>query len=178
MTYPFTENDMERAAQDWGCNCGPSALAFALQKPLDAARYAIPDFAKKRYTSPTMMKAALAFHLQPFDVVRIARPAPGKRADIERMFHARPALVRVQWEGPWTDPGSNPRWAYRQTHWIATWEERGVPLIFDCNGGIMGLSRWENEIVPLIVKHTPRASGGWYPTHVWRLVPVSKEAVA
>lgn len=38
MTYPFTEDEMYAAAREWGCNCGPSALAFALQVPLDRVR--------------------------------------------------------------------------------------------------------------------------------------------
>lgn len=178
MIYPFTEEQMDAAAKEWGCNCGPSALAFALQKPLEAARFAIPDFATRRYTSPTMMKAALAFHSQPYEVVRVKPPKLGEIAGPWPMFHERPALVRIQWEGPWTAPGSNPRWAYRQTHWIATWFESSAPIVFDCNGGIMHVRRWEAEIIPLIVQHTPRATGGWYPTHIWRLAPVRKEAVA
>lgn len=43
--YSFTEDDMRCAAEAWGCNCGPSALAFALQTTLDAVRPALPGFA-------------------------------------------------------------------------------------------------------------------------------------
>lgn len=58
IDYPFTEEELEAAADEWGCNCGPSALAFALQKPLEEVRYAIPDFEQKGYTSPTMIRIA------------------------------------------------------------------------------------------------------------------------
>lgn len=61
MKYPFTEAEFKAASDAWGCNCGPSALAFATQKSLEAARHAIPGFEAKRYTSPTMMRDALAF---------------------------------------------------------------------------------------------------------------------
>ena len=60
FTYPFTEQEMQAAYDEWNCNCGPSELAFALQIGLDDVRGKIPDFEAKGYTSPTMMKAGLA----------------------------------------------------------------------------------------------------------------------
>jgi hypothetical protein len=170
LAYPFTEEEFNVAAREWGCNCGPSALAFATQKRLDAVRHAIPGFAEKRYTSPLMMKAALEFLRTPFVAVTVRE----KRhpADVEGMFAGTPTLVRVQWTGPWTAPGANPKWAYRQTHWIVAWHGNveGAPMVFDCNGGVRGFSSWEDEIVPLILQAcVPRADGGWYPTHIWRL---------
>lgn len=167
MIYPFTEADMQKASEVWGCNCGPSALAFALQKPLDAVRHAIAGFDEKQYTSPTMMAGALAFFKRAYRVYRPAAFVAGRPTDIEPMFHDVPALVRIQWCGPWTKPGSNPRWAYRQTHWICTWKERGVALVFDCNSGVTAASTWVDETVPFIVKHVPRADGEWFPTHIW-----------
>lgn len=165
MKYPFTEQEFQTAVVEWGCNCGPSALAFACQLPLAAARAAIPEFDRKKYTSPTMMKAALAFLNRGF--------VEAKPATIENMFVHGPSLVRIQWTGPWTKPGSNPKWAYGYTHWIATWRPgpaiEGGPLdVFDCNGGAMTFDRWEEEIVPLLTSF-PRADGGWLPTHIWRL---------
>lgn len=161
LDYPFSSADLEAAYKEWGCNCGPSALAFALQLPVDRVRGAIPEFTSKRYTSPTMMKQGLASLGAAIDVVR----NPMR----EDMFHERPALVRIQWTGPWTAPGSNPRWGYWHTHWVATWMVGLDPKLFDCNGGIMGLTGWEAEIVPLITGEIKRADGGWFPTHVWRL---------
>ncbi len=168
--YPFTEADARRAYEEWHCNCGPSALAFALRLPLGAVRHAIPGFEEKRYTSPTMMKAALANLGRQFD----AAPC-GLAVALANLFHERMALVRVQWTGPWTAPGANPRWAYRQTHWVATWRDdgSGTDWVFDVNGGIASFGRWQGEIVPLLTKATPRADGGWHPTHIWRLKPCS-----
>lgn len=165
-TYTFTEDDSRRAFDEWGCNCGPTALAFALQASLDYVRPLIPGFDQKRYTSPSMMKAALE--------AANAYWTPAHRPSVEAMFdqhdiQGRLALVRVQWTGPWTQPGANPKWAYWHTHWITTWTERGVPLLFDVNGGMRGIDSWEGEIVPVLTAQTPRADGGWFPTHIWRL---------
>lgn len=162
MIHPFTEADMEDAANDWGANCGPSALAFFLQVPLNHVRSIIPGFEEKGFTSPTMMKQALVAFDQPI----VACDA----ADKHNIFSAdEPCLVRIQWTGPWTKPGANPKWAYRQTHWICTYMvERQAAMVFDCNGGVRGYQSWMREIVPLIVQSVPRADGDWFPTHVWR----------
>lgn len=162
LTYTFTEDDVQAAHDEWGANCGPTALAFALQIPLDDVRDAIPGFDDKRYTSPTMMRQALEHLGRPFQVIR--------PADRSTMFQWSPSLVRVQWTGPWTAPNANPRWAYRHTHWIATYMvERQAAMLFDCNGGIRGFQSWQDEIVPLLTNYD-RADGGWHPTHVWKLI--------
>ena len=163
VTYPFTEDEARAANEEWGCNCGPTALAFALQTTLEAARYAIQDFAVRRYTSPTMMREAIRELKRDF----LAVPAGSSRAGvnnakaIDAMFFGPMTLVRIQWTGPWIVDGKPQRWAARQTHWIATWTERGVQIVFDCNGGIQGFWQWETEIVPLIVASVNRADGGW-----------------
>lgn len=164
MTYTFTQEEMQQASATWGCNCGPSALAFALQVKLDVVRTAIPGFSEKGYTNPTMMAAALVNVGRAWNAKLPLSMFPSSAFDI------CPALVRVQWTGPWTASGANPRWAYRQTHWISTYLDRDERMVFDCNGGINTFDVWQDQIVPFIVKHIPSADGGWFPTHVWRLV--------
>ncbi len=166
LDYPFTEAEIDAAARTWGCNCGPAALAFACQVGLDVARRALPEFDARRYTSPQMMRAALGVLGREHD--QVAKPDRGS------MVGDRVALVRVQWAGPWTRPGANPRWAYAHTHWITTWTDRGVALVFDVNAGAQYVDDWVRETVPAMLATHPRADGGWYPTHVWRLRGVSR----
>jgi len=171
---------MNRATDEWGCNCGPSALAFAARLSLDSVRPAIPDFDARRYTSPTMMKLALAHLSLPITNVRLTDGQNGRALEaVLALFGEAIGLIRIQWTGPWTAKGMNPRWAYRQSHWIAGWNRpRGnhfEALVFDCNGGIRTLESWEKEIVPILTEGIPRADGGWYPTHVWRITQPSRE---
>ena len=168
MLYPFTQSDAEIAARTWGCNCGPSALAFALQTSLDVARDAIPKFDDRRYTSPTMMRDAL--------LSRGIKWTSPQEIDRASMFDDRVALIRIQWTGPWTAPGSNPKWAYGYTHWITTWRDHGRSLVFDINGGVMEFLGWEREIVPLLIKEIKRADGDWRPTHIWRIAQMEASA--
>lgn len=171
IVYPFTEDEARSANAEWGCNCGPTALAFALQTTLDAARYAIPHFEVRGYTSPKMMRDALRELKRDFLAVPAGLSRAGKNnaTAMERMFAGPMTLVRIQWTGPWIVDGKPQRWAARQTHWIATWAERGVKIVFDCNGGIQGFGKWETEIVPLIVAQVNRSDGGWFPANIWRL---------
>jgi len=170
LTYPFTEQDAQKAYDDWGANCGPNALAFAMGLHIDKVKGLIRGFDSRGYTSPTMMRQALNDLGTRYISVNVLKPEPPHYADIESMFDERAALVRIQWEGPWTEPGANPKWAYRQTHWVATWLNDNTAFVFDVNGGVRTLESWEKEIVPLLVEHTPRATGGWFPTHIWRIV--------
>lgn len=168
--YVFTEEEARQANAVWGCNCGPTALAFALQITLEQVRPLIPGFDQKRYTNPSMMRHAINSAGYRLSNVIPMPYVPGRPNSYERLFCTTMALVRVQWCGPWTEPNANPRWAYRQTHWVATWEERGVPFVFDCNGGIVTAEQWETSIIPLILKSCiPNANGEWFPTHIWRL---------
>jgi hypothetical protein len=172
LDYPFTEEEARAAHEEWGCNCGPTALAFALQKPLADVRDAIPSFDDRRYTSPMMMRAALEYFGQRFLAIAASRR---DSAQITRMFAGPMTLVRIQWTGPWIVDGKPQRWAARQTHWIACWTdgsdviEGGRRLVFDCNGGMRTFGSWESEIVPLITATVKRADGGWYPANIWRL---------
>ncbi len=113
-----------------------------------------------------MMKAGLAS----LGHTVTAYSGPDGLPNVGTMFGRKPSLVRIQWSGPWTAPGANAKWAYRQTHWIATYFVEGqAAMVFDCNGGIRGFTSWQQEIVPALTAMYPRADGGWFPTHVWRL---------
>jgi len=55
----FTLADADRAADLWGMNCGPGALAAVCGLTLDEVRPHMGDFESKGYTNPTLMFAAL-----------------------------------------------------------------------------------------------------------------------
>lgn len=164
----FDSKEANAAYEDWNCNCGPAALAAILGKTLDEVRPAVEaeGFAERHYTNPTMMEGAIR-RLGGRIVKRISTGGSQRRLDFPKH-----GLARIQWTGPWTQPGSNPKWAYGKTHWIATWlMEAGVNqnwyCIFDVNGGLMNQADWERHIVPFILPQ--RADGGWFITHSWEV---------
>lgn len=166
-TTRFTADDADRAFEAWGCNCGPSALAAILGLTLDDARRHVgPDFEARRYTNPTMMLAALFSALGP----------SGARWSVTRRS-AWPSygLARIQWEGPWTEPGVPMAARYRYTHWvgahtrssddrIGVWDVNAMRATADGSGWV-ALEHWSATIVTWILEGYPRASGRWHITH-------------
>ncbi len=157
MLPRFTPDDAERAWEAWGCNCGPTALAVMAGLALDDVRLHLQGFDAKRYTNPTMMFDALKSIGLPFHKIGARWPRYG--------------LVRIQWEGPWTEPGVPVRARYRYTHWVAGWDadERGYG-VFDVNcmnngNGWVARPEWERVIVRAITEQYKRATGRWHVTH-------------
>ena len=149
--------EADRAYDAWGCNCGPGAIAAIMGMTLDAVRPLMGDFERKKYTNPTLMWEVLDRIGRPWRKIGKAWPTFG--------------LARIQFEGPWTAPGVNPKAAYRHTHWVASWQhpDRGHG-IFDINmtgngSGWGKIEHWESVIVPLLAANIPRADGKWHVTH-------------
>ena len=152
----FSAVDAALAFDAWGCNCGPTALAAIAGFTLDEVRPHIPDFESKHYTNPTMMNAGLRALGVRFCKIGRRWPAFG--------------LIRVQWEGPWTEPGVPIAARYRYTHWIGGCETGGSYGIFDVNAlangsGWVSRENWVALMVPFLCNLYPRATGKWHVTH-------------
>ena len=161
----FTADDVERAYEEWGCNCGPASLAAIMGLTLDEVHPLMGDFESKGYTNPTLMRESVKRCNKPWRYVKAPWPLYG--------------LVRIQWGGPWCKPGVPLRAAYRHTHWIGCWSRGDGIGVFDINAinngtGWCRLADWQNEIVPFITAQIPRASGQWWPTH---LIEIDRAAV-
>ena len=154
--------DLEHAADLWGANCGPSALAAVLAVDCRNVRLAFNAGGKwPGYTNPTKMQAAArALGLNLRDRGEVV-PGTGR------------GLLFVQFTGPWE---RYPREAYRHTHWIAfAWDRivgengpEGNPVLFtyDCNwqgpfGAWMPLSLWERSLAPKLIEWHDPAATGW-----------------
>jgi hypothetical protein len=160
----FNLADAQRAADEWGCNCGPSALAAIMGLTLDEVRPHMGDFERKGYTNPTLMFYALESVAARFRIRSIAR-------NVQLLGWPVYGLARIQWEGPWTKPGVPMRARYRHTHWVGAMHGNASIGIFDINcinngQGWVSLENWRDHVVPWILKEcVPRASGGWHITH-------------
>jgi hypothetical protein len=149
----FTVDEAQAAADAWGLNCGPGAVAAVLGMTLDELRPHLGDFERKQYTNPTLMWSIL-------NSVGVKW-----RTSRDKAFPDY-GLARIQWTGPWTKPGVSPRAAYRYTHWVGAAGDE----IFDINcmsvGGWVPSREWSGQVVPwLLGECVPRADGGWFVTH-------------
>jgi hypothetical protein len=175
-----TQSDAERAWKEWGASCGPTALAACFQVDLNKVRPAMAavGYEKRpltgRWTSPTMMLQALES--------LGARVVLDKRKDgaFPELGDDWPGrgLVRVQWTGPWTADGANPRWAHYATHWVASLRHADRLLVFDVNCGWGTFTHWVAQVVPLLTRNVRRADGGWYASHLWTVqVPTAQRGL-
>lgn len=162
MTVAFTADDAQRAHDEWGSNCGPGALAAITGKTLDQVRPHLEGFDDKGYTNPTMMWGAL-------NSMKIR----WSRRRKHQLNWPHYGLCRIQWGGPWTEPGVPARVAYRHTHWVGAEaaDDLSYVRIFDINamsvGGWISLQEWGQQLVPWLLEQCePKASGLWWITHV------------
>ena len=161
---PFSIGDLDRANDEWGCNCGPAALAAIMMMTLEQVCPHLGDFERKGYTNPTLMLDALRSIGRPWRRIASEWPEHG--------------LVRIQWHGPWMRPEVPIRARYRHSHWIAAaTDPRRGEGVFDINamGNGSGWARrsdWSSVIVPWIIEQAvPRGDGGWSITHAIEVTP-------
>lgn len=151
----FSLEDLERAKSDWGCNCGPAAIAAVTELTLDELRPHLGDFEKKQYTNPKLMFKILDALSLPWEKAGVSQfPSFG--------------LARVQWEGPWTSPDKSWHARQRHTHWVGCCSVGH--LVFDinavCVGGWISEAEWGRQLVPwLLAEVEPEADGEHFLTH-------------
>jgi hypothetical protein len=106
----FTDADSDRANKEWKATCGPHAIAAACSVTLDAVYQAISkaEINYRGWMSPTQVTKTLAALDQPYNL----------RTGLKTMDLCE-GINRVQWEGPWLNPGVPSRVAYFQTHLVA-----------------------------------------------------------
>ena len=165
----FTEAEAHAAHDAWGFNCGPAALCGVLGLRPEQVRPHLLGFEERGYTNPTLMYDAL----RSLGVTFTKRVTP---ADSKTNVFPRLGLVRVQWAGPWTQPGVPMRARYRKTHWVGTFWSSPPPdapseeFVFDINaagvGGWIRFDEWSLKLVPWLLKQCePKADGEWWITH-------------
>jgi len=150
----FTEAEADQAYHAWHFNCGPAALCACLELAPDQIRPHLGDFERRGYMNPTMMGKALDSLQARWTSVRAI---------------AGRGVVRIQFGGPWLNPGVPPAAAYQHTHWIVCLKDQGVSWVYDINGGWAPREWWESEIIPLLVASNRRRDGKWHPTHRWEV---------
>jgi hypothetical protein len=158
----FSSDDLNRAYDEWRCNCGPAALAAIAGVSLEEVRLHIGEFSRRGYMNVAGMRAAVVS-------LGYSISDMGSHLDSPSSTFPRHGLVRVQFTGPWTAKGASPRWAATHTHWVGSHRIGEVWWVFDVNGGWLKFNDWQEEIVPRLTEVIKRADGGWYPSHRWEI---------
>ena len=154
----FDVDDAQRAADAWGFNCGPAAIAAILCTTPEQIRPHLSDFEHKGYMNPSMVFASLRLLQRPG--TQIALP--------DKWTLPVYGLARIQWGGPWLKEGVPIAARYQHTHWIAAVKDALGPMVFDVNSTCAGwitFHEWAYQLVPWLLGQHKRADGSWYVTH-------------
>lgn len=163
MIALYSPPDVAEQNKIWGANCGPSALAAILGRTVASLRETIATVqcgAFKGYMH--------AGHL--CDVLRACGREVRRRdfRDGKQIRWPRErGLVVVQIDGPWCEPGVNPKARFRYTHTVAVEQALGsIRMVYDGNARMwLQEIAWEYEIMRLLIRDQPRATG-WYTSTV------------
>lgn len=149
MSYPYypCEDELEVAVTEWGCNCGPAAIAAIMRISLPRLHHVMKKYGGwPGYTTPTKVQQMfVAWAL--INRVRVLRE--NKLPD-----HG---LAFIQLLGPWMKARVPAQ--YKHTHWIAVDGDR----IFDINNNDepwYTKEMWEQfTILEIIDRH--KDATGW-----------------
>lgn len=159
----FNAVDLQRAYNDWGCNCGPSALAACCRLDLIQAKRAARMFARKKYMNPADMHAALK-------AVRMRVTTEHCDGGTELDIYPAHGLCLIQWGGPWVSDKYNSRWASCHTHWIASKLIEETRWIFDINQfGWKSIEDWSEKTLPLLLAGDSLRDGTYWLKHSWEV---------
>jgi hypothetical protein len=183
---PFTFDEAQRAADNWGFNCGPAAVAVITGLGIADLRPQLGEFELKGYTNPSMMWQILR-NLGIEHRIRWDGAKAPKGISEGGLRFPRHGLARVQWEGPWTEPGVPVSVRYRHTHWVAAIRQTRCSDCGESGGAQHRPSCHRQGLVTAAsdYREDPAAAqiwifdvncmcvGGWIPLSEWRdsLVP-------
>ena len=165
----YTPKESEQAWRNWRANCGPHAIAAACGVRLDAVGELLEDF--PGWMNPTTMKKTL---LKLKWVQKVETVGPKSRVDFvwkKERDQARiirgtgRRIARIQWEGPWLDPGKPPAQAYSWTHWVALRDGYVLDTVISAIDWVEE-TRWKTLLDEFCKREGYR---GWHFTHILRL---------
>ena len=156
--------DLAAAHKEWGCNCGPSALAAALNLRCADVRDAFGDFDERRYVNPSHMKAAagvLGYRALLTERLVVGSAPPARHPPLF-------GVAFIQFTGPQVPQTWHAQ--YLHTHWIACAFNGTRTIIYDCNHAVpIPLSEWAIEVFPRF-ESDGRPYTGFYIRTAYQLV--------
>lgn len=169
LAVRFNGADIQEAWRTWRCTCGPVAIACILNLNLEDVRpFVGADY--RGWMNPTQMKAALAIagvSINERDRNKLYRPTGPNHFGCP--MAADYGITRIQFAGPWTEPGVPASAAYHHTHWVASaCDSRRAAYIHDNNWGWMNIGEFICNMDEL-AGEIPKASGAWWPTHCYEI---------
>lgn len=169
MSLPYTVDEANHAHDTWNAMCGHFSIAVATGFTLEEIRTCGIPINPGGWMNPTMISATLRSLSVSHHKVPVTQTPEEEFKLLEHLKLA--AVLRIQWEGSWLNPGVPVGAAYQRTHYIAYKDGTVMDPMFDPGICI----RWQDwlqivrdELVPQIKKAT-----GYHFTHVWTIIPTA-----
>jgi hypothetical protein len=166
----YEPSDVDEQHEEWGANCGPTAIAALTHREVKDVRGLVEhvangERAKKKGLNGLWLGYMNAGHLT--TALSELGHSP-KRSDFKPSEWKWPkkGLAMVQIEGPWCYPPAKPAARFRYTHTVAVVDAGGDigVLVYDGNVGEWAWEKWWAEkIMGWLVGEEKRATG-WYVT--------------
>lgn len=165
MILPYTTAEAESAHDQWNAMCGHFSIAAATGRPLEDIRTAgVP---LKGWMNPTMIRETLESLHVPFDRWQFMGTShKNPEAILETDNLKGGAILRIQWEGSWMNPGVPKGAQYQRTHYIACKAGRIMDPAMGPNIH-MPVGLWLQE-VPKVVSQIKGATS-YHFTHAWTI---------
>lgn len=180
MTLPYTAAQATAAHDQWNAMCGHYSIAAATGRPLEDIRTAgVP---LKGWMNPTMISQTLralgvSYMKSSFAGMGDYTTPESARESSEAMLHlvgsddTQKAILRIQWEGSWLNPGVPKGAAYQRTHYIAIKAGRIMDPAFDPAISLR-VGDWMHMVTTNILPQIKGATG-YHFTHAWLITPKS-----
>lgn len=152
----FTAAESDAANTEWKATCGPHSIAAACGLTLTDVRAVLEGY--RGWMSPTQVTSALHKLEAPFLLE--------SKMKTQQLCEG---INRIQWEGPWLDPGKPARIAYFHTHYVAHF-----------NGWVLCTACLSTQWIPVDAwrRHhlTVEPVTPFHVTHHWTLVNTPSHA--
>lgn len=154
---PYTQAESLAAYRDWKATCGHHSIAAACGVSLDQVKAVCPKLCG--WMSPTMISQTLfnlGFNSRKYPVPKRMNTPPGHMV----------CIMRIQWDGPWCNPGVPAKAAYLHTHYVAVLAGGWVVCTATDGNTPTPWARWVDAVTSEALESV-RGCTGWYSTHIW-----------
>lgn len=177
MELPYTTAQAAAAHDQWNAMCGHYSIAAATGRPLEDIRTAgvpLKGWMNPSMISQTLRALGVSYMKVPFAGIGDYTTPESARESSDAMLHlvgsdpGQSAILRIQWEGSWMNPGVPKGAQYQRTHYIALKDGRIMDPAMGPNIH-MPVALWLQEI-PKVVAQIKNATG-YHFTHAWTITP-------
>lgn len=167
MKLPYTMAEADHAHDAWNFMCGHFSIAAATGCALDQIHTCGVAIKTGGWMNPTMISETLRALPVSYNKVPVTITPEEEFKLLEHLKTA--AILRIQWEGTWLNPGVPAGAAYQRTHYIAYKDGHIMDPALGPNIH-MPVKLWLEQGITQVLPQIKKATG-YHFTHAWTILP-------